>query len=84
MIQTKGHTRPMIESPAFVSITIGNGSVVKGRAVRYTDPAELDKWGGMFSFEDSDGSVTYVLASSVAHITVFPLTATPPEEKTAE
>lgn len=61
-----------IERPAFITLVIRNGTVIRGRAVRYSDPHHADMYGA-FEWEDSEGTTSYVMWTSIAHLTVFPL-----------
>jgi hypothetical protein len=68
-----------IEVPAFVQITLGNGTQIKGRFASYTDPSESSGYGA-FQAVDREGVQTYVLWAAIAHLTVFPLGTEPPDE----
>lgn len=65
----------MIEAPCFITCALGNGTVIRGRAVAYSDPDKSSGYGGAFSWRDGDGTVSYVLWAAIAHLTVFPLSS---------
>jgi hypothetical protein len=64
--------RDLIDKPAFIIVTLSNGTTISGRQLTYSDPSAMSPLGA-FQMTDSDGVTTYLHGGAIAHVTVFPL-----------